>query len=163
MNYVGSARVVDGALTREPITMSDSPESVVREFFAAWAQPNADELGSFFRGDAIWVDGPQGVREGAEAIKTEIATQLQAVGGVRVEVKTLLTDGLTVMVEQVSNSTVKGRPISSAVMAVFEFDTDNRITQWREAYDLKATTGPDRGCARAPAKLTAMFSYAQFG
>ena len=28
--------------------MSNSPESVVRRFFAAWADPKADELGSFF-------------------------------------------------------------------------------------------------------------------
>ena len=129
--------------------MSDSPESVVRKFFAAWAQPNADELGGFFSDDAVWVDGPQGVREGAEAIKTEIASQLQAVGGVRVDVRTLLNEGRTVMVEQVSNSTVKGRPIASPVMAVFEFDADGRIVQWREAYDLKATMDQIRAALAA--------------
>jgi hypothetical protein len=38
--------------------MSDPPESVVRRFFAAWADPKPDELGSFFHEDAVWVDGP---------------------------------------------------------------------------------------------------------
>jgi limonene-1,2-epoxide hydrolase len=74
------------------------------------------------------------VRLGAEAIRAELTSQLSAVGGVRVEVNTLIADGETVMMEQVSNSTVGGAPICSVVMAVFEFD-DGLITHRREAYD----------------------------
>lgn len=118
--------------------MSDSPEAVVRRFFAAWAQPRADELGSFFAENAEWHDGPQGVRRGAAAIRDEITSQLSAVSGVSVEVRTLLSSGSTVMVEQVSTSTVKGTQVSTTVMAVFEFDADGRILQWREAYDLNS-------------------------
>ncbi len=118
--------------------MSDSPESVVRKFYSAWSDPKADELGSFFHDTAIWVDGPQGVRDGAAAIKTELTSQLTAVGGVRVEVTTLLSSGTTVMVEQTSSASIGGTPISTVVMAVFEFDDDGRILQWREAYDLKS-------------------------
>ena len=118
--------------------MSDSPESLVRKFFAAWADPEPDELGSFFHDDAVWVDGPQGVRHGADAISSELVTQLKAVGGVIVEVKSLVGEGSTVMVEQVSNSSIRGHPISAVVMAVFEFDAGGRIKQWREAYDLKS-------------------------
>jgi limonene-1,2-epoxide hydrolase len=118
--------------------MRDSPESLVRRFFAAWADPKPDELGSFFNDAAVWVDGPQGVRRGAEAIKSELAAQLKAVGGVIVDVRSLLTEGGTVMVEQVSNSSIGGNPISTVVMAVFELDADGRIKQWREAYDLKS-------------------------
>jgi limonene-1,2-epoxide hydrolase len=118
--------------------MSDSPELVVRRFFAAWAEPNADELGSFFQRDAVWIDGPQGERRGADAIKSELAAQLKAVGGAVVEVKTLLTEGATVMVEQVSQCSIQGTPVSAVVMAVFELDPDGRIKQWREAYDLKS-------------------------
>jgi limonene-1,2-epoxide hydrolase len=96
--------------------MGDSPESLVRKFFAAWADPRPDELDSFFHDAAVWVDGPQGVRRGAEAIKSELATQLKAVGGV----------------------IVRGHPISAVVMAVFELDAEGRIKQWREPYDLKS-------------------------
>ena len=64
--------------------MSNSPESLVRRFFAAWADPKADELGSFSHDDAVWVDGPKGVRRGAAAIKAEITAELTAVGGVTV-------------------------------------------------------------------------------
>jgi limonene-1,2-epoxide hydrolase len=118
--------------------MSDSPESVVRRFFAAWAEPNADELGGFFHDNAVWMDGPQGARRGADAIKSELAAQLKAVGGVVVEVKTLLSKGSTVMVEQVSRCSIRGTPVSAVVMAVFELGPNGLITQWREAYDLKS-------------------------
>jgi limonene-1,2-epoxide hydrolase len=118
--------------------MSDSPELVIRRFFAAWAEPSADELGSFFHDDAVWIDGPQGARHGADAIKSELAAQLKAVGGAVVEVKTLLTEGATVMVEQVSHCSIRGTPVSAVVMAVFELEPNGRIKQWREAYDLKS-------------------------
>lgn len=118
--------------------MSDSPERVVRRFFAAWAEPNADELGGFFQDDAVWIDGPQGARRGAVSIKSELAAQLTAVGGTIVEVKTLLSEGATVMVEQVSHCSIQGIAVSAVVMAVFELDPEGRIKQWREAYDLKS-------------------------
>lgn len=118
--------------------MGDSPESLVRSFFEAWANPKADELGSFFDDGAVWVDGPQGVRRGADEIKSELAAQLKAVGGAHVEVRALLSDSTTVMVEQVSKYTIRGTPISAVVMALFEFDDEGRIKQWREAYDLKS-------------------------
>ncbi|HTY34040.1 nuclear transport factor 2 family protein [Mycobacterium sp.] len=88
--------------------MSDSPESLVRKFFAAWTDPQPEKLGGFFHADAVWVDGPQGVRRGVDAIKSELATQLKAVGGAQVEVRLLFSEGSTVMVEQVSNSDLCG-------------------------------------------------------
>jgi limonene-1,2-epoxide hydrolase len=129
--------------------MGDSPESVVRRFFAAWADPNQDELGSFFDDAAVWIDGPQGVRRGADAIKSELAVQLKMTRGVNVDVKTLVSDGGTVMVEQVSNASIRGNPISAVVMAVFELDADGRIKQWREAYDLKSVTDQIEAASRS--------------
>jgi uncharacterized protein (TIGR02246 family) len=120
--------------------MSDSPESVVRKFFAAWADPKPDELASFFDDSAVWVDGPQGVRRGLDAIVSELTAQLAMSRGVVVDVKSLVTDGTTVMVEEVSNFSIGGNPVSAVVMAVFEFGADGRIKQWREAYDLKSVT-----------------------
>ena len=108
--------------------MSDSPEVVIRRYFDAWVNPEVDELRGFFAPDAVWVDGPQGVRRGAESIAAEITAQLTAVGGVTVDVVSLLSHGRTVTVEQVSRSKVGDTPISTVVMAVFEFDADGRIT-----------------------------------
>ena len=54
------------------------------------------------------------------------------------------------MVEQVSNSSVRGNPIASVVMAVFEINADGRITQWREAYDLKSAMDQIEAAVRGP-------------
>jgi limonene-1,2-epoxide hydrolase len=117
--------------------MSD-PESVVRGFYAAWASPNRETLASFFADDAVWVDGPQGVHHGVDEVVGELASQLKAVGGVTVDVKTLVRDGQIVMVEEVSTSQINGTEASTVVMAVFEFYGAGKITQFREAYDLKS-------------------------
>jgi limonene-1,2-epoxide hydrolase len=118
--------------------MSDSPEVVIGRYFDAWVNPTAEELRGVFAPDAVWVDRPQGVRRGAESIAAQITAQLAAVGGVTVDVVSMLTDGRTAMVEQVSRSKVRDTPMSTVVMAVFEFEADGRITQWREAYDVKS-------------------------
>jgi ketosteroid isomerase-like protein len=75
--------------------MGDSPKDLICRFFDAWVNPNVEELGSFFAQDAVWVDGPQGVRHGAHSI----AAQLTAVGGVTVDLVSQLSAGRTVMVE----------------------------------------------------------------
>ncbi len=129
--------------------MENSPESQVRRYFDAWSDPKVDELSSFFSKDATWVDGPQGVRRGADVIGAEITTQLEAVGGITVEIVTMVCEGRTVMVEQVSRARVGDSLISAAVMAVFEFDADGRITQWREAYDLSSMMNQIKAAAKA--------------
>jgi uncharacterized protein (TIGR02246 family) len=120
--------------------MSGSPESVVRTFLAAWTDPKADELATFFDEDAVWVDGPQGVRRGASAIVDELAKQLAISRGMTIEVMTLVANGGTVMVEWRGSWTMGGKPISATVMAAFEIDANGRINQWRESYDLKSVT-----------------------
>lgn len=125
--------------------MSDSPESVVRKFLAAWADPKADELATFFADDAVWVDGPQGVRRGAAAVVAELTRQLAISGPATIEVVTLVANGGTVMVELLDRWTMGGKPISTTIMAAFEIDANGRITQWRESYDLKSITDQMEG------------------
>jgi limonene-1,2-epoxide hydrolase len=47
-----------------------------------------------------------------------------------------------------SASIIGGNPISAVAMAVFELDADGRITQWREAYDLKSMMDQIKAAAR---------------
>jgi limonene-1,2-epoxide hydrolase len=118
--------------------VSDAPESVVREFLAAWTDPKADELARFLADDAVWVDGPQGVRNGAQAIVDELTSQLSVSRGMRIEVDTLLADGGTVMVEWHGEWTMGATVILAKVMAAFEVDATGRIRQMRECYDLQS-------------------------
>jgi limonene-1,2-epoxide hydrolase len=121
--------------------MSDSAESVVRKFLAAWADPKLDELAMFFDDAAVWIDGPRGVHRGADAIKSELETQLaMGFANAMLDVKSLVTDGRTVMMERLDTFSISGKPFSIEVMAAFEIDVDGRIKRWRDSYDVKSIT-----------------------
>ena len=117
--------------------MSDSAESVVRKFLAAWKRPDLDELVSFFGDDAVVID-PRGTHNGIEAIKTELHSVLKVYSSFTVEVETLVANGRTVMTERVDRFEVRGKPFGLEVAAVFELDSDSRITRWRDYYDRRS-------------------------
>ena len=117
--------------------MSDSPESVVRRFLASWADPNLEEVVSFFADDAVFVDGPRGVHRGLSAIRSQLEVDLRPV---KADVKSLTVDGRAVMLERVDSFDVGGKGFSMEVMAAFVIDAHGQITRWRESYDLKSIT-----------------------
>jgi limonene-1,2-epoxide hydrolase len=121
--------------------MSDSPESVVRKFLAAWADPKLDELVGFFSDDAVFIDGPRGVHRGIDAIRAELDDEISmGFGGARIEVNSLVANGGTVMMEGVENYRIGGKHLFLEVMGAFEIGADGRITRWRYSYDLKSIT-----------------------
>jgi limonene-1,2-epoxide hydrolase len=103
-----------------------------------WGDPQAEKLARLFAEDAVWVDGPNGVHHGAEAIVDELARQLSTFRGQWAEVDTLIADGGTVMVEWHGGFTARGKTIHTKVMAAFEVDADGRIRQMRESFDMKS-------------------------
>jgi limonene-1,2-epoxide hydrolase len=120
--------------------MSDTPESVVRRFLAAFQNwPNVDELASFFAEKAVFIDGPRGVHQGLAAIKSELEAQAETMGfrNFNADINSLVADGGTVMLERVDSFTVGRKPFSMEIMAAFEIE-DGRIKRWRECYDLKS-------------------------
>lgn len=116
--------------------MSDPPESVIRKFLAAFPASDVAELISFFSDDAVYVDGPRGVHRGVDAIRTEFEVQVQVVPSTAVDIKSLVSDGGTVMVERAECFEVGGKPIDHEVVGVFEVDDVGRIKRWRDYYDL---------------------------
>ena len=56
--------------------MGNSPESVVRNFLAAFTNRNVDELVGFFSDDAVFIAGPRGVHRGKGAIRSEFEAEL---------------------------------------------------------------------------------------
>jgi limonene-1,2-epoxide hydrolase len=122
--------------------MSDSPESVVRRFLGTLEDPSrVDDLVSFFSDGAVYVDGPLGSHCGVDAIKSEFERQLAiGFGSVTIDVKALVADGGTVMMERVVGFSLDGKPFSMEVMTVFEIDAEGRITRWRDSFDQKSIT-----------------------
>ena len=118
--------------------MSESAETVVRKYLAAWKRSDLDELVSFISDDAVFTDGPRGVHHGIDAIRAELEANLKIVPSCPIEIKKLVASGGTVMVERVDNFKLGGKPFDLEVAAVFEVDDSGRIKRWRDYYDLKS-------------------------
>jgi limonene-1,2-epoxide hydrolase len=120
--------------------MNDSPESVVRALLALWSDPHPEKLAKLFAEDAVWVDGPNGVHNGAQAIVAELVRQLSIFPGQWVEVDTLIADGGTVMAEWHGGFTAGHTTVHTRVMAAFEIDAKGQIKQMRESFDMRSLT-----------------------
>jgi limonene-1,2-epoxide hydrolase len=120
--------------------MGDAPEAVVRGLLASWGNPEVEKLVKIFSEDAVWVDGPNGVHHGAEAIANELTRQLSIFPGQWNEVDALVADGGTVMVEWHGGFTAGSTTVRTKVMATFEVDAKGRIKQMRECFDMKSLT-----------------------
>ena len=118
--------------------MSESAETVVRKYLAAWKRSDLDELVSFISDDAVYTDGPRGVHHGIDAIRAELETMVKVVPSTSVDIKKLVASGGTVMVERVDNFKLGGKPFDLEVAAVFDVDDNGRIKRWRDYYDLKS-------------------------
>jgi limonene-1,2-epoxide hydrolase len=121
--------------------MSDSPESVVRKFLAAFTDRNVDELVGFFSDDAVFIDGPRGVHRGKEAIRSEFEAEL-AMGfeSIKIDVNSLVANGGIVMMEGVENYIIGGKPFFMETIGAFDINPDGLITRWRYSCDLKSLT-----------------------
>jgi limonene-1,2-epoxide hydrolase len=122
--------------------MSDPAESVVRQFFAAWADPTPDRLASFFSADAEYVSGPGEALYGSDAIKSHYQELLAAGLLVKtaIEVKTLLTDGRVVMAERVDTFALAGKTLDIETVGVFVIDGNGRIKRFRDYFDVTSVT-----------------------
>jgi limonene-1,2-epoxide hydrolase len=118
--------------------MSDSPESVVRQFFAAASTSDVDKLAGLFSADAVYTDGPRGTHSGIDAIRAEFEEQVQVTPNLVIDVKTLVVDGTTVFAERVDKFEVEGKWFALEVVGVFEVDGDGKIKRFRDYYDLQS-------------------------
>jgi limonene-1,2-epoxide hydrolase len=129
-------------------TVSDSAESLVRKFLAAWKRSDPDELVSFFSDDAVWTDSTRGVFRGIDAIRAELQSAVKMVPSVTCDVNTLVANAGTVITERVDSFRIQGEPFDLEVAGVFEVDSNGRINRWREYYDRKSIQ--DRLASLAP-------------
>jgi limonene-1,2-epoxide hydrolase len=121
--------------------MGNSPESIVRDFLAAFTDRNVDKLVGFFSDDAVFFDGPRGVHRGKETIRSEFEAEL-AMGfeSIKIDVNSLVANDEIVMIEGVENYIIGGKPFSLETIGAFNINTDGLITRWRYSYDLKPLT-----------------------
>ena len=116
--------------------MSDSAETLVRKFFAAFVQSDVAELVGYFSDEAVYIDGPRGVHRGIDAIRSEFAALAEMVPSTTVDIKFVGVDGRAVLVERTEHFEVGGKLIDHDVVGVFEVNEDGRFTRWRDYYDV---------------------------
>jgi limonene-1,2-epoxide hydrolase len=121
--------------------MGNSPESVVRNFLAAFTDRSVDKLVGFFSDDAVFFDGPRGVHRGKDAIRSEFEAEL-AMGfeSIKIDVHSLVANAGIVMMQGVENYIIGGKPFSMETIGAFDISPDGLITRWRYSYDLKPLT-----------------------
>ena len=118
--------------------MSDSPESVVRDFIASWEDASIEKLVGFLSADAVYTDPTRGVHTGLDAIKRLFKGYLQTTPSTTVDIKSIASNGGTVMVERVDSFTLEGKPFSVEAVGVFEVAGDGLINRFRDYYDDKS-------------------------
>ena len=120
--------------------MGAAQEAVVLEFIGAFRDswPNdLDEPLALLADDATYqviVPITEPIR-GRDAIKAEWLQMMERVTQQRHDMKAVGSNDTTVFTERVDHAEMNGHWASIPLVAVFELDSDNRITSWREYLD----------------------------
>jgi limonene-1,2-epoxide hydrolase len=111
------------------------PESVVREFCAAWSRRNVDELLAFFAPDAVYHNMPLAPVSGLDGIREMLNLFVPPTEAIAFEVLHTAVRGDLVFTERIDRFTMGGRTVELPVAGVFEL-RDGRIAAWRDYFDL---------------------------
>ncbi|HWB67012.1 MAG TPA: limonene-1,2-epoxide hydrolase family protein [Mycobacteriales bacterium] len=120
-------------------TPTETVQTFVDAFVAAWPVGDADAVARFFDEDAVYQNGPLPKLRGRDAIRDELARFMALGGEVAVDIRHLVAEGELVMSERVDRFVLDGRTISLPVMGAFEV-RDGVITAWRDYFDLAQFT-----------------------
>lgn len=122
--------------------MSDKQESVVLEFLAAWGggkrqYPDKERILSLMAPDAEWVlwVGGDSVHRGHDEISAEIDREGPLMEFLDCRVRTIASAGNTVFTERTDHFVCMGKSVAFDLVAVFELNTHDQISAWREYFD----------------------------
>ena len=114
-------------------TVSD-PETVVREFCAAWPERSIDKLLTFFTDDALYHNMPMEPVTGKDGIR-EVMNLFVPAEDLEAEIVHLAVRGNLVFTERVDRMTVGGKKVVLPCAGIFEI-RDGKIAAWRDYFDL---------------------------
>ena len=116
------------------------PESVVRDFCAAFARRDVRELVDFFTPDAVYHNMPIAPVRGREAIESTLRQFVDPDGAAEFELRALARSGNTVLTERVDRFVLRGKKVELPVMGAFEVTPEGKISAWRDYFDLSQFT-----------------------
>lgn len=115
--------------------MAQEPEAVVREFCAAWARRDMDELLSYFAPDALYHNMPMAPAHGHDEIRGVMELFVPGSEEIEFEILHIASVGEVVLTERVDRFLMDGKRVELPVAGVFEI-RDGKVAAWREYFDL---------------------------
>jgi limonene-1,2-epoxide hydrolase len=111
------------------------PETIVRDFCAAWARRDIGELLGYFTDDAVYHNMPMAPVTGKDGIREVLNLFVPPAEAIDFEMRHVAARGDVVFTERVDRFRIGGRTIELPVAGVFEL-RDGRIAAWRDYFDL---------------------------
>ncbi|MDV2476061.1 SgcJ/EcaC family oxidoreductase [Rhodococcus zopfii] len=118
-----------------------TPEQLVTEFCAAWAEPDPATIAAYFTDDAVYHNIPMEAVHGRAAIEEFVTGFVAAFGGIDFRIHRQVANGNVVLNERTDVFTMNGRTIELPVMGSFEV-VDGKIAAWRDYFDMGPLTTP---------------------
>ena len=113
-----------------------TPSDIVREFCAAFARLDVDELLGYFTPDATYHNIPIDPAVGHEAIGALLAMFTGMAKSIDFQIRNLVADGDIVMTERVDVFDMGDKTVALPVMGTFEV-RNGKIAAWRDYFDLQ--------------------------
>jgi limonene-1,2-epoxide hydrolase len=111
------------------------PETVVREFCAAWDRRDVEAILAWFAPDATYHNMPLEPVSGYPAIREVLNVFVPPASSIHFEVLAVASRGDLVFTERVDHFTVAGKKVALPVAGVFEV-RDGKIAAWRDYFDM---------------------------
>src|SRR2546429_8537560 len=111
------------------------PESVVRDFCAAWSRRDVEELLGYFAPDAVYHNVPVAPVTGHDGIRELLNMFAPAAETAEFEILAIASRGSLVFTERIDRFTMNGRQVALPVAGIFDI-RDGKIAPWRGFFDL---------------------------
>src|SRR3989442_15253121 len=109
------------------------PESVVRDFCAAWRRRDVEELLGYFAPDAVYHNMPVAPVTGHDGIRELLNMFAPAAETAEFEILAIASRGSLVFTERIDRFTMNGRQVALPVAGVFDI-RDGKIAAWRDYF-----------------------------
>lgn len=118
--------------------MSDN-ETLIRDFCAAWARRDMDELLGFFTDDAVYHNMPMAPVQGHDGIRAVLEFFVPGSQSIEFEILALASTGDLVFTERVDRFVMGEQRVELPVAGVFQV-RDGKIAAWRDYFDMQTFT-----------------------
>ena len=110
------------------------PETIVRDFCAAWTRRDITELLGYFTDDAVYHNMPLAPATGKDAIQEILNLFVPPATTIVFEMLHVACAGPVVFTERIDRFVIGGKEIALPVAGVFEI-RDGKIAAWRDYFD----------------------------